>query len=88
MQLTPARTRVSNGIVNSISYHLFVLVSKTCVRPHVHLGSICDENQSGGHIDVFLAEWRRKRLEFKGLTETTLECPRVRDAAGLAFLYA
>lgn len=29
-----------------------MLVPKTCIMSHVHLGSICDENESGRHIDV------------------------------------
>ena len=61
---------------------------KTCIMPHVHLGSICDENESGWHIDsCFLRSDGERDRNSKALTETTFECPRARDAAGLAFLY-
>ena len=43
--------------------------------------------RADGILMYVSAEWLRTRSKFKGLTETTFECPRARDAAGLAFLY-
>ena len=51
--------------------------------PRVHLGSICDENESGRHIDVCFLRSGGEEIEIRNLTETTFECPRARDAAGL-----
>jgi len=88
VQLTPARTRVSNGIVNSISYAASSCQSRgrvLCLIPTSVPFAM--RMRADGIRCVFFAEWRRKRSKFKGLTKTTSECPRVRSAAGHAFLY-
>ena len=51
-----------------LSYGGLMLVLKRCVRPHIHLSSICDENESRWHFE-------RRRGQIQGLTKTTFRMP-------------